>query len=497
MDNWKPLDPVLRHQQVINGQTPPATTVPRALKAYAAPAHSTRHAPPAHPHPPSSAHKRRSFLPSWAGGGSGTSSQYISVAGSAPVKTTARSQDVSGRGDSEGGVEDDRIGPFPPTVHTHIIEHLPLGDLVRYMASCRSAAILIAREEVWRARVERTRWRSLNGVAVKTLHGQPQPKPSSSADWPKNTPDGEANDEKWKDYAGQNGTSAIADDSFGPLDWSSSTGPQSGSVANCTASLQQTWPSSRPVVAKSLFSCRAESCIPSCASLPSYEVVKSYRAALLPFCKSLEASGDSPENSLLFTGPDSFETSWDAVERSTLLGNLIRAALPFPEGSSILTADLSSSGSDADRHHVLEDCVETSNSLTASLIRSASLQTTQLFAAFTASADRREDALKASAYGASGTEAAVSRAEGDMRIFAVGIWELGSYESRLAAHASLLRSQRGSTDGEAEEVHASRNKGAQAKNYWLHARTIDMEPTLTQRDAVRRTHYKDNFVCVI
>lgn len=492
MDKWKPLDPTPRPRASVN----PASTsaLPPESVQYAPPPQSTRRAPPAHPHPPaatvqsSTTSKRKSFLPSWAGGASGSGSHYASISGGAtPNKADKSRKDSTGAGTTDD-VEDDRIGRFPGAVHERIIDFLPLGDLMRYMTVCKPLARIVARDIVWSRRAETLRWKSVVGLRVSTLPKQPaqgsttptlkQPQSASNDDW------GEFNDQN----------ASAADDSFGEFSPIPNINAHqaSSSLANGTASLQSSVHPTRPGAAPSLFSYRAESSLPYCQGLPCYETVKSYKAALQPFYDNLHSGQDNVENTLLFTGPDTSRT-WGSVEQSILIQNLIRAVLPPPLGSGLFAAD---GGIPANT--LIDEPEEKEHEGTASnisvpfiLLQAASLVGAQLLAAFTASSDRRADARKAAEHGVTGTEAAVDRAEGDMRAYAVEMWELGQEETRLR---EIVARTTGDGSFDIRQSLSWTSSADEAKKTWLRCRRVHLVSFEKAGGARATSGYKDNFV---
>ncbi|CAO1628766.1 unnamed protein product [Parajaminaea phylloscopi] len=503
MESWKPLEPTPRHQhQPLSGQAASASSSHEInLDAYAAPPQSTRQAPPAHPHPPAARQggnaKRRSFLPSWASRGTASSSQYASVGGGTPSKPTIGGSKVLGQAgvDAAAAEEEDWVGSLPVAVHARVIGFLQIDDLVRYMTVCRSAASLVAREEVWRARVDRVAWKAVSGVHVALPAGPSDvtsTEPRATA--PKNGPD--KLDNEWGEFTGEANIHPFSDTgAAAPFDdWPDHPDRHGGSLANGMASLHTAARPASSNTSRSLFSFKAATQRITCLDLPSYGLVKSYKAALQPFCESLRASKSDPEESLLFTGPDSFEASWGAIERARMLGNLIRAALPAPQGGGLFSSETPDRSPDLAM--LGEDDGESAGAtpfLVGALARSASLQTSQLLSAFTASSDRRADALKASSYGAKGTEAAVTRAEGDMRVFATALWDLGRDADRLTRHDKGSYEAQGGDTGYADGGSDSALLGLQAKDAWLSSRFIDLND-LPSESTTARTDFRHNFV---
>lgn len=501
MDKWKPLNPTPKRAASSSISDPSSSSSSAANDAriaalYAPPAQSTRHAPPAKPHPPA-AHvaKRRSFLPAWAQSAA-SSSQYASVAGGV-------SQDKAGANGKGAAIdeEDELVGSFPLAVHQAIANILPVEDLVRYMATCRPLARLVASEEIWLTRVKAAQWQDIQSIPVKHTTSAPQPSsPPSNIKAPQSLQQGASDD--WGDFASPaeasmpkpySSTSPNEDDSFGEY--------SGGSLANGTASLQAPMKPGRPGGAKSLFF-RAETSLPSCAKIEAYQVLKSYKECLRPFADSVAAGTSNIEESLIFLGPDASSSAWGAREQAALLGNLIRCSLPYPEGAALFDAKFSkqSAGLEGQDDGVDGNRSIREQSLGAGLLQAASVLTSNLLSMFKASSDKRSDALRAASHGASGTDAAVARAEGDMRIFAVSLWDLGQQSARLKA---LLRKDGekaegwlldGAAGGDEETSEENEAPGSEAKAAWLKTRQASLLPLSLSSNSRGQADYRDIFM---
>lgn len=173
--------------------------------------------------------------------------------------------------------------------------------------------------------------------------------------------------------------------------------------------------------------------------LPAYRSLRSYKEALHPYKQSLIASAESPETSLLFTGPASAGSNWGPYEQSALLCNLLRSTLAAPDGPGLY-----------DNTNVLPallDSEQAAGFLVDILQQSASVLNSQLSDLFKSANDRRSDALRAAKYGATDTDRAVARAEGDLRLFATAIWQLGD---EVSNHHSLHPTERSSQQSDDE-----------------------------------------------
>lgn len=412
----------------------------------------------------------------------------------AKAKEAAKLGSSADDADDEG---DDLIGCFPLAVHQAIADTLPVDDLVRYMATCRPLARLVATDEVWIKRARAAQWHDIQSVPVKSVAldlRPPAPAPQSMEQTASDDFGDFARSEDASLSKPYSSTSFTEDDSFG--DFSGG-----GSLANGTASLQPPMKPSRPGASnKSLFSFRAETKTPSCTGIEAYQAIKSYKEALQPFVESVVSSADNLEESLIFLGPDASSSAWGAREQSTLLGNLIRCSLPCPAGASLFdvatTKQAVASIDDDDLDGPQRDA-----SLGAGLLQSASVLRSNLLSMFDASSDKRSDALRAASHGASGTDAAVSRAEGDMRIFAVSLWDLGQQGARLKAALGkedetsegwlLDAGEGGRRDSEGDDEGAP---GSEAKAAWLKARQAQLLPLSASTSSDEIADARDNFM---
>lgn len=167
------------------------------------------------------------------------------------------------------------------------------------------------------------------------------------------------------------------------------------------------------------------------SDIPAYRSIKSYTQALRPYRDSLASSPDAPEQSILFSGPAATGANWGPYEQSSLLCNLLRSFAPAPHGPALF---------DDRPPSALLDQEDDSTSFHSVLHKSASILSSQLLDLFRSADDRRSDALRAAKYGASGTDKAVSRALGDLRLFATAIWQLGR---EVSQHTSTSGSDEG------------------------------------------------------
>lgn len=448
MDSWKPLQPNSRH-------------APSVSDAYAAPAQSTRQAPPAHPHPPAASRpsapgSKGISLFSWGGRGNAskyaappldTSSSLSPIASGSKWPSAARRRSGAERTIAEG--DEAFVGNLPATVHAMIADLLDLGDIANYMLSCRRIAHIIAKEDFWHRRARAVQWAHVEGINVESIVIQMQ-RSSSHSQNGRNSgqtradPQTFAEDEEWTDFSSAKMTGAVSGDSFRRLSFST-VGSVPASSTNA------------------VFSFSNETSIPSGRLSPSYSAVRSYKIALRPILESLEAS-ETAETSVLFT-----TAMWGPLEQQALLSNLIRAVLPASSGGGGLFAMVNAS---EPAPHLLG----TASSRSSTLINSTSQLTSQLLSHFTSSCDRRSDALRAAEHGATGIAAAVNRAEGDMRAFAGAIWDLGSSGQRLADCSESLGQAREDddegADGDSQSVNPRKQLGAEAKTAWLETQDI-------------------------
>ncbi|CAO1619058.1 unnamed protein product [Sympodiomycopsis kandeliae] len=444
MDNWKPLQPTSVHAQ------PPAQHE-HALDAYAPSPLATRPAPPAHPHRTNgnplsaAAAKRRSLLPAWAGGGPKRASQYAQ----APTTLNANEDNTQAASSaSETSEWEPIIGIFPAKIHETIAQYLTISDLVNYALVCRAIARIALHQGIWDQRAELIGWQSVPGVAV-TVYNSPGYDAGNRLSLSLNSTT--INDEKQQ----QNNNHSP------PIDGSS-----------------------HPQGQRPLFSFRTENALPAPWNYPSYQSLKSYKIALRPFRDSLRSSIEAPEGSLLFTGPSAAKSSWGAYEQSTLLGNLLRSIGPPPKGAGLLEFALASSA-------VIQD--DESDPLDQVLRSTISTLGIQIFDLFRYASDRRSDALKAANYGASGTEEAVARAQGDLRLFACAIWRLGQDTSCLLRKPSDVVQDAPIDDNEPSGSAADnrlQSVGARALELWLKDRKSLVSSTLS--DAAARP--EDNMI---